>query len=206
MVKKRRVKRRLWLAVLVFFIITFLVVSKTYAIFERNAEAEALLAIGKWVIKLNNVEITTGQVETFTVTTFTFEDSTTVEDGYIAPGRSGYFDISLDATSTDVAVRYDIDVAIDTPYADNIVFSVTVPVGSSIIQTGPNTYSGVISVADIIQNKIINLRINIDWQNQSGYDATDTALGIVPGAGIPIPVTVNVVQYLGEAITPYVAP
>ncbi len=204
--KKRKIKIQLWIIFIVFFILTFLVVSKSYGLFEKNAQGDSDFPIGKWVIKLNNKDISVGQSQSFTVTTFTYTPSTTIEDGYIAPGRSGYFDVYLDATLSEVAVRYDITIDTQVSYADNIIFSVTPGVGGTAIQTGPQTYSGVVTLEDIEDDKIIDFRINVDWQDDINYDDLDSELGTIVGAGIVIPVTVHVIQYLGETITPYVAP
>lgn len=198
-----KTKFKLWLLVILFFILSIYLVADSYALFETNSSGEANSTIGKWVIKISDVLISDNQMEEFSVDNFVYETNDNIADGYIAPGRNGYFDIVLDPTGTDVAIRYDLSFDNEQTYGDNIKYSVTLLTGEETIKTGPNTYSGIVTLDQIEQNTKITLRINLTWESERNYDHNDTILGMTENAKIRIPVGISVNQYLGETITPY---
>lgn len=198
-----KTKFKLWLLVILFFILSIYLVADSYALFETNSSGEANSTIGKWVIKISDVLISDNQMEEFSVDNFVYETNDNIADGYIAPGRNGYFDIVLDPTGTDVAIRYDLSFDNEQTYGDNIKYSVTLLNGEETIKTGPNTYSGIVTLDQIEQNTKITLRINLTWESERNYDYNDTTLGMTEDAKIRIPVGISVNQYLGETITPY---
>lgn len=183
-----------------FFLIS--VVSETFAVFETAANATANLSLGNWVIRLNSIDISSGQTISFSINSFTYSDSSHIANGFIAPGRTGYFDIIIDPTGTDVAVRYDITLDLQGNYGNNITYSVLNNSGS-MIQTAANTYSGIIDLEDVENGDTATLRIVVGWANNTTYNANDTNLGLMRNASISIPAEITVVQYLGETITPY---
>lgn len=185
-----------------FLSITAYLISSSYALFETDASGDKEIDIGKWIIKLNDINISTGTSNTFTVDSFTYSPNTHIKNGYIAPGRSGYFDIILDPAGTEVSVRYDVTLSPATELEDNIFYSVTTSNGD-IVMTGPNTYSGVFSISQIENEETLVIRINIDWTNDADYNETDTELGLVWENSISIPVEVYVAQYLGETLVEY---
>jgi hypothetical protein len=194
-------KKWLWFGTLGLLIISLATISKTLAVFETNGSGVATTSVSKWIIKLNNVDISQGSTNSFIIDNVTYSNSANVENGYIAPGRSGYFDIVLDPSGTNVAVRYDIE--IDTTsgnYPSNITFTVDNLNSSQVVKTGNNTFSGVVSLADISQNKTITLRLNLNWVDNTENDVSDTEKGVVQNNRILIPINVKVSQYLGEEI------
>lgn len=200
--KKINDKLKLWILFLVFLSITAYLISSSYALFETDASGDKEIDIGKWIIKLNDIDISTGTSNTFTVDSFTYTPNTHIKNGYIAPGRSGYFDIILDPAGTEVSVRYDVTLSPATELEDNILYSVTTSNGD-IVMTGPNTYSGVFSISQIENEETLVLRINLDWTNDVDYNETDTELGLVWENSISVPVEVYVAQYLGETLVEY---
>jgi hypothetical protein len=197
-------KRILYFSCVTIAILSIFYLFKTYALLETNAEAKITEDVGKWQIKLNGTDISKGLTEDFNITNFIYTDNNNTADGVLSPGRSGYFDIIIDPTGTDVSVRYDITININnTDYPSNIIFDVSNMSDSSIIKSQVNTYSGYISLNEIKQNKTENLRVNIKWNNDDQYNDSDSTMGTTKNQYINIPVTVNVSQYLGETITPY---
>lgn len=201
---KNKIKKYLWLIVIIFLIISIGFIFKTYALLESNGTGEASEDVGKWVIKLNGTDISNGINENFVINNIIYTDNENVADGYIAPGRSGYFDIILDPSGTQVAVRYDIKIDLaSTTYAPNVQFSINDLSGGNAILTAENTYSGVVDLNSIAANTTITLRLNLTWQNNESYDSQDSDLGTTKGNKISVPVNIRVSQYLGETITPY---
>lgn len=204
---KNRLKISFYLLLFIFICATAVVFSSTYALFENDANGVVNHDIGNWIIKINNQAITTASVTSIVVDNFVYEQVSTVENGYIAPGGSAYFDLTVDATSCDVAVKYDITLNRESiTYADNITISVSELGSNGVIRTGENTFSGVITLEQINNRDLVTLRVNVTWEDLEEYNEQDTALGIVEDNKLAIPFTVIATQYLGETITPYVEP
>lgn len=198
-------KSRLWFLFIIAFCLTAYIIIDTFALFESNFVESTNVTIGKWTIKLNNNDITNGTTVEFPIENFTTYDNNHTTSGYFGPGSSGYFDVVLDPGDTDVAIRYDITLDIDENLPGNIDFYLSVD-GNVMTRTGESTYSGVLDLDDIDNGVMPALRINIVWNEVGSYNESDTNMGIVYNNKITIPVTVHVIQYLGETIVPYVEP
>lgn len=196
-------KKYLYMLSIMALIISLIVINNTYALLESNANATSNLGIGKWIIKLNNVDISKGYSENFIIDNMIDSENENIEDGYIAPGKSGYFDIVIDPSGTEVAIRYDIQINLESMnLPDNIKLSVNNLSNNTPIKTDNNRYSGIISLDDINKGNNITLRLNINWDNSDdNYNDTDTEYGMVQDNNFKIPITINLKQYLGEDIT-----
>ena len=183
-------KKRLWIIAFIVLLITCISITGTYALFEADASAEQEFDIGRWVIKVNNNDISLAH--TITLNDFTYSTSTHTQNGYFAPGRSASFDVVVDASDTDVAVEYSFDID-DSALDDhpNISFNiVNTDTNESISGT---TYSGIIGLNS--QNRTVTLSITLVWSNNSQYDENDTDL---IGEELEFLINANFKQYLGE--------
>lgn len=196
-------KRLLYLLTLCLVLISLSLISYTFAIFETDAEGNSTMNIGKWQINLDNVDITNGEVTNVTLSNFIYTENNNVENGYIAPGRSGYYDIILDPGDTEVAIRFDVTISESSDDNANIEYNIDLLNESNIIQTGENTYTGIFSLEDIENGSNLGLRVNINWINNSLYDESDTEIGLVVDNTINVPISLVLTQYLGEEILPY---
>ena len=78
---------------------------------------------------------------------------------------------------------------------------------NTLVQTGENTYSGIISLADVQAGNKANVRCYVTWANDENKNEEDTAVGTgAELADISLSANVAVTQYLGEELTPYVVP
>jgi len=197
-------KRILWYITIAAALFTLYMVAQSYGLFETKGTGSASENVAVWSIKLNNVDISKGVTDNFVINTVTYSTNNNVEDGYIAPGRTGYFDIVVDPSGTQVSVRYDITIDLTSlTYPDDITFSVTNPDGTSATRTAVSTYTGVIDLAQIAAGNTVTLRLTINWANDGTHDSADSSLGTTPNNKISVPVNVDIKQYLGEEITPY---
>ena len=204
---KPNFKTIIWVIVFIMVVSSFLVFADTLALFESNGTGKAGMDIGAWVIKISNVDITSNNAQEIVIDRFIYENSLNVASGKIAPGTSAYFDLVIDATGCDVAVKYDITFNFDDiDYTDNVSFSVVERDGNSTIQTGENTYSGVIDLETIENEEVVTLRVTVRWDNIEAYNENDTVLGTTRDSRLALPLTVIATQYLGEEITPYTPP
>ena len=67
---KNRIKLILYLLVLIFITLTIVIFKKSYALYENNASGVVDNTIGRWIIKVSDQLITTGQTEDIVVDSF----------------------------------------------------------------------------------------------------------------------------------------
>ena len=74
---------------------------------------------------------------------------------------------------------------------------------NELIRTDESTYTGVITLNDIKEKKVNNIRVKITWLNDEENNKADTTMGTIENYKINIPIEVDVTQYLGETIEEY---
>lgn len=106
--KKNRTTR---LVVLVLFlaIVTAVIISGTFAKYTSSKSGAGSVTVAKWavILKANGEEFTDNK-------TFTLADATVnnkVADKKIAPGTDGSFSLAIDATGSEVAIHYVVEVS-----------------------------------------------------------------------------------------------
>lgn len=182
-----------------------LVILNVYAIFESKVHGKIEVQNAKWIIHINNTDITTGTNKEFIIDKFNIENNNRTQEGKIAPGLGGNFNIVIDPKETDVSVRYDITFDLSELEGTGIqINSITeTEVGNSFIRTDENTYTGIINLNDIKRGIIHNINVDFNWEENDKTNEKDTMLGSIPNNKILIPVSVNVSQYIGEEIKEY---
>jgi len=183
-------KIRLILCSAVLLALTVLVITRTYALFETNASGDADFHIGKWVIKLNNRDITLDK--TITLDDFVFVNSNHVEQGHFAPTSKAEYEIYIDASQTDVSVDYLISID-DSNVAEypNIQFKIIDLITNEEIND--TSISGIMYQSDT--NKYKNYKLVLEWNNDIQYDESDTSL---IGKNLSFKINLDFKQYLGE--------
>ena len=198
--KKNKTKKILWVTAVFFaFIALILIINESYALLQTISSGNAEVKTGSWTIKLNEKNISNGITETFTLNNIIYDESNeNIENGYIAPGKSGYFDIVLDPSGTDVAISYEINVRLDEcAYPDNIKLSVENTSTDGEVEVIGNTFKGLISLNDIKSNKTITLKLTLVWENNEEFNESDTNLGTIEANKLKIPITITLNQYQG---------
>ncbi len=167
-----------------------LVFMNTYALFQTDGVASKNLSIGRWVIKINDIDTMASQ--TISLSDFVYDNSSHTQNEYFAPGSDAYFDVEIDASLTDVSVLYTIDVD-DSDLEDhpNISFSIENLDTEEMVSVLP--MEGVIALSS--NSRTINLRVHLIWSNNTLYDEADTEL--IDG-DLSFILTANFKQYLGE--------
>lgn len=199
-----KMKRKLWLIVLFSFLLLLISVGSAYGLFETNAAGVGNLPIAKWVIKLNDVDLSSTIEESINANNFNYTDNSNIQDGYIAPGRMGYYDLVLDPTGCEVALIFDITFNLDElELPDNITVTVTNENMSELTRTGEYTYSGIISLDDINEGDNITLHLVINWLETGMNDESDTVYALNRDKTIEFPIDFHLAQYLGEELVAY---
>jgi len=192
--------------ILILSLFIFYKIATTYAVFYSEVSGTASKDLAKWNITVNNKNIVTGIAENFIINSFSTTSNANVKPGKIAPGVDGNFLISINSKDTDVSVRYDITIDVSDITNNKITLdSVTeITAGNTLIQTNENTYTGIIALSTMDEDYINDIKLNFIWENAEINNANDTIMGTTESLVIQIPVTVNVKQYLGETIIPYI--
>ena len=85
-----------------------------------------------------------------------------------------------------------------------VISSITELGGNTLVLTDKDTYSGVITLADMDSSTVNTVRVSISWQNDEANNEVDSSWGMVADKVISIPVNVKLTQYLGEELPVYV--
>lgn len=197
--------KRKWLLIiaLVTAIFSLKLMIDTYGLFESNKNIGMEADLAKFNISING-DMITGSDATFNVDTFSYEVDPESIPGKFSPDSTAYFEIVIDPNDTGVSFRYDItfsELNIDNPKIS--LDSVTVD-DTNLIRTNVNTYSGVILLSDIdnTDDDNVTIRVNFSWVNDD--DNNDNDNRTMNNGNIEIPVSVHLIQYLGEEIEEYI--
>lgn len=181
--------------------ITIYIIRDTYGLFESKNKMIMDSNIAKWNVLINGLDIKSGN--NFIVDTINIENSNDVLDGKIAPGGRGYFDIVINPTNTETSILYSVTFDFSKLISVFTIDKIEEITSGNLIRTGENTYSKVITL-DEIKNEVINtIRVYIKWDNIEDKNEEDSKVGLISNNFINIPVSVSVVQYLGESIEEY---
>ena len=102
-------------------------------------------------------------------------------------------------------MRYDIEFDFSSLSIPGLVISsITELGGNTLVLTDKDTYSGVITLADMDSSTVNTVRVSISWQNDEANNEVDSSWGMVADKVISIPVNVKLTQYLGEELPVYV--
>lgn len=171
-------------------IVLVCVVGYTYSRYTSQATGTATAKVANWAIQVNDTDIVQNAEFTLDDSYITWSDSEYVEDGYIAPGSTGTMRIRIDASGSQVAVKYTVtidDSALDSYSQIKITKVNNQPVSG-------DTYSGIIALDDV--DTPVEIPIEITWTNDDGTNASDTTIGSTVDT-LEIPITVTAEQYLG---------
>lgn len=141
-------------------------IKETYAKYIETKEGNSDFTIANWNIKVNNQDITEATTMSSLITPI-YDENENVKDGVIAPGSTGYFDLTIDASKTEVSFKYTI--SINTP--DNAAVTDLQITGYKIDNGNIISASGA-EVSDTISynnsNKTLNIRVYFEWKDGTG--------------------------------------
>lgn len=146
----------------------------SYAKYRKQIKGELNARIASWNIKVNNETINNKTDLTNTITPVIINNSY-VKENVIAPGTTGYFDITLDAQNVDVDFTYEITSVIDE---DNPLYDLIF--NKYEIDGVEHTFTtdGVLTGEMVKNSEPISIRIYFEWYDESDNvmnNADDTA-------------------------------
>lgn len=167
-------KKLLYCISCLFLIISLSVIKSTYAKYITSANGDANINIARWKILVNNQDIKENK-ELSNVITPIFDGNDNIASNVIAPTAEGYFDILIDASNTDVSLKYEITTSdnAESAVSDLIISGYSLDDGErqQIISD-----DGQIKVENEIlynsQDKDIKLRVYLKWNDDDTNGAT----------------------------------
>ena len=194
-------KKLLYLIFSIFVLLTVYEIINTYGLLETKNKMSVNPSIAKWNVLINGTDIKSG--DNFIVDTVNIDSSDNVLGGKIAPGTKGYFDIVINPTDTETSILYSITFDFSQVVGSITIDKIEELTSGNLIRTGENTYSKIITLEEI-ENKVINtIRVYIKWNNIEENNEEDSKIGTIKDNFISIPVSVSVIQYLGEPVEEY---
>lgn len=194
------------ICVLLFIVVGFFLIQIgiTYGLFESSISQNVSSPLARFDVYVNDILI--GESDgNLVIDTFDIENTSNVRSGSIAPGSRFSFDVVLDPSSSEVAVRYDFTVdfsLIDNP--EIRIDSIVETSSYSLVRTGEYTYSGIFSLDSISKGDVHTIKVNLLWNNNDDNNDKDYISGTGDEEYLIIPVNIKVFQYLGEELIEYV--
>ena len=195
---KNRVKKIMIICILLLCCI-FLITKVTYSSYESNTSGDVTGNIAGWNIKVNDVIVSNEVDKVVDIDDVTWNASHT-RSGKLAPGSTGTFNIKLDFSGTDVAVRFDLEVIDKNIDSDKILTLTDIDtVDVTLTRTGVSTYTGIVDVDDI-DTTIVNIALDLSWVNNDNVN--DDISGEFDNSQF-LEVNFKATQYGGETINTY---
>lgn len=204
MKKNKNLQKVLFLLMMCVLALLIYKIVDIYAVFHSEVEANVKLENGVWNITVNGTQITTGVETQFVVTQISTTENSHVKPGTLAPGLSGTFEMAISPEDTNVSVRYDITLNQEELGDTNLKIKSIQEVENNyqLIETGENMYTGILPLEDIEKGIIHKIQMEVEWIDDGLHNEADSELGKNGTKPLQIPITVHVIQYLGEEITP----
>ena len=195
---KNRIKKIIIVCTLLICFI-FLITRITYSSYESNTAGNVTGNIAGWNIKINDV-IVSNEVDKEVDIDDVVWNSTHTRSGKLAPGSTGTFNIKLDFTGTDVAVRFDLEIIDKSVDPDKVLTLLDIDTADvTLVRTDVSTYSAIVDVDDI-DTTIVNLALDLSWVND---DNVNNPIDDDGDNDDFLEVNFKAVQYQGGALTAY---
>lgn len=166
--KKKDLKFIILFIVLVSCCLLYLFQS-SYAKYRRQINGSVSSDIASWNIKVNGEDIANKKTLTTTIEP-TFLESENTKEGVIAPGVTGYYTITIDASDVDVNFLCSIhsDVSVESNVVDLKTLSYVVnPVSDNDEKLTYSADTGIVQQISKNTNQTV-FRVYIQWDDEAG--------------------------------------
>lgn len=188
-------KKILILGLLSFLVLFIFGIASTFGLFHSNVDGDVNTDVAKWNILVNDTNISDGVTDKFVINDLAYSDTTNKKPGTIAPGTSGTFSLTLDATDTQVSVIYTIEVD-DSKFGNEMlkIAKVEKVAGSGDFQeVTDGVYQGIIPYN---AKSKVTIDFTITWINDEANNEIDSEIGTRENPDLEIPVVVTATQYV----------
>lgn len=201
----RKKKTYLFFVILTIGCFWYLRTKQTYTSYESALEGRVVTPVAGIQIKINEVDVVAnnnGTLDNRVILDNTTWTSTHTREEKISPGSTGYIDLHLDPSGSEIAILYEfrfVDKKIDEDKL--LTFAEIASSNSNLVKTANDTYSGIILLEDIQNQKVIDIRANFyfDYLNDlEGITEDNQVLDDL------FEIHFHAVQYRGETLTEYI--
>lgn len=147
--------------------ISVTVFKETYGKYVTDIDESANIKIARWRILINGEDVRNSSTTQTTITPI-FMGNDNIQSNVIAPHAEGYFDLIIDGNDADVSFKYDVEVSVSesSSVQDLVVTGYSINDGKKI-ETNEASISNIVPL--IQENKTINIRVFIKWNDEDGY-------------------------------------
>ncbi len=174
-----------------FYLVT--TIENTYAKYISSATAEADMTIARWNILVNNQDILNNSNFSNTISPV-FAGTQYINSGVLAPTSTGYFDIIINGTNTDITFQYTLTMNLSSAntITDLKITSYTIDGVSHNFDGSPISEQIVFNSG----NKTRTIRVNVEWidgiSTETMNNSQDTQAA--NGGTAAIDVNINFIQ------------
>ena len=170
----KNIKLLITILALSFFLFFFS--ARTYSSLSSTTSRNTTAELAKWNILINNTNISSTYTETVSVNNIDWESDHAINYN-AAPGSTGVIHLTIDPTDTQVAIRFDLTVIDHTVDETKLltIESMTLD-GKELVQTAPNTYTGVFTLDDIEAHQTSEITIEATWINDEANNENDSKI------------------------------
>lgn len=173
----KNLSKKVLIGIALAIIILSAIMGITYSKYISKISGDGTFEVAKWGFKVNE------ETEEFaTIKLMDTYNEETLINGKIAPGTAGSFDLVVDATDSEVGVRYEVDFQNEVNKPTNLKFKHGDKVFENI-EEYEQYFSDVINANDT--DKVRTLTVEWEWAYETGpegeiaqNDAIDTQEGI----------------------------
>lgn len=187
-------KRKLIIFLLILSLCMFIFsIISTYARYSSEHEEITSINLTEWKFFINNSDIANNSNFTASIVPI-FEENPHIEKGIIAPNSTGYFDIELDCSNTNLSFSYSIDINNTNSYIQDFIITGYSKNNGEIVEITDNFITEEILYSDDIDS--IFYRFYIKWndsENNITNNLQDTQLSVNNAIGV-INVNVSITQ------------
>lgn len=179
--------------------LSVITVQDTYAKYTSTLNETTRISVARWRILVNNFDIRSSSTTTNLITP-TFDGTANIASGVIAPTATGYFELLIDASDTDLSFHYNITVsnAQDSIVSDVRVTSASFYAGGTGAGVPLTVNNGAVTgVIRLVDQRVNKIRFNIEWNDGAGStmdNAADTATTTAQESVAKVSVVANFVQ------------
>ncbi len=168
----------------------------SYGVFETDVEVGTETPVAAWQIVVNGNQLT-DVPQTFDITNVNWQSSSNVLPGRVAPNLEAYFEIIIDPSGTEVGIEYELEIKFSEIGNDHIIIqSVKDSDDNDLTETAFETYKGVISLLDVLDDKIETIRVTFTWENDESNNQVDSNMANIFNSEFVIPLNIRVLQYI----------
>lgn len=199
---KKKINYKKLYIVIFLVCILYLIGKITYSFYESNINGQVDADIADFKILINGEDVSnsSGTLDSGVILNNISWATDHTRENMISPGSSGVIELELDATQSEVAVLYEFQLIDKNIDSEKLVEFESISSDGDIIKTAADTYSGIITLADINNNvkPTINIAFNFDYEEDIEIDDDESQT-----LDNLFEIHFHAVQYQGEELVPY---